>query len=390
MAAIPMRAPSRDRGFWALLALLGVVLAAALGAAHYMEENGHVVTGMNNQVVWGMPHVFAFFLIVAASGALNVASIASVFGEKAYKPHAPLSVLLTIALLAGGLMVLVLDLGRPERLVISATHYNFSSIFAWNMILYTGLFAIGALYLWVLLERRFGRFSGVVGTAAFAWRVTLTSGTGLILGFLVARQAYGSAVVAPLFIALSLAWGLAAFCLAQAALELGRGGAIDDALSRRMGRLLGLFVIVVLWLTAIYHAANLYWARQDAFERFILLEGAPYAALFWGGFIVLGSLVPLALVYHPRLAGPRSTLIASALVIAGGFAFVYVFIIGAQVFPLEIFPGYEAKSAFSDGIVDPYAPSLAEVLLGLGGVAMAAVITTIGARVLPILPARQP
>jgi Ni/Fe-hydrogenase subunit HybB-like protein len=390
MAAIPMRAPSRDRGFWALLALLGVVLAAALGAAHYMEENGHVVTGMNNQVVWGMPHVFAFFLIVAASGALNVASIASVFGEKAYKPHAPLSVLLTIALLAGGLMVLVLDLGRPERLVISATHYNFSSIFAWNMILYTGLFAIGALYLWVLLERRFGRFSGVVGTAAFAWRVTLTSGTGLILGFLVARQAYGSAVVAPLFIALSLAWGLAAFCLAQAALELGRGGAIDDALSRRMGRLLGLFVIVVLWLTAIYHAANLYWARQDAFERFILLEGAPYAALFWGGFIVLGSLVPLALVYHPRLAGPRSTLIASALVIAGGFAFVSVFIIGAQVFPLEIFPGYEAKSAFSDGIVDPYAPSLAEVLLGLGGVAMAAVITTIGARVLPILPARQP
>jgi molybdopterin-containing oxidoreductase family membrane subunit len=246
------------------------------------------------------------------------------------------------------------------------------------------------LYLWVLLERRFGRFSGLVGTAAFAWRVTLTSGTGLILGFLVARQAFGSAVVAPLFIALSLAWGLAAFCLAQAALELGRGGAIDDGFSRRMGRLLGLFVIVVLWLTAIYHGANLYWARQDAFERFILLDGAPYAALFWGGFILLGSLVPLALVYHPRLSGPRSTLIASALVIAGGFAFVYVFIIGAQVFPLEIFPGYEASSAFSDGIVDPYAPSLAEALLGIGGVAMAAAITAIGARVLPILPARQP
>ena len=390
MAAIPMVTRYGHRGFWALLALLGVVLAAALGAAQYMEHNGHVVTGMNNQVVWGMPHVFAFFLIVAASGALNVASIASVFGEKAYKPLAPLSVLLTIALLAGGLMVLVLDLGRPERLVISATHYNFSSIFAWNMILYTGLFAIGALYLWVLLERRFGRFSGIVGTAAFAWRVTLTSGTGLILGFLVARQAYGSAVVAPLFIALSLAWGLAAFCLAQAALELGRGGAVDEALARRMGRLLGFFVIVVLWLTAVYHAANLYWARQDAFERFILIDGAPYAALFWGGFVLLGSLVPLALVYHPRLAGPRSTLFASALVIAGGFAFVYVFIIGAQVFPLDIFPGHEVRSSFSDGIVDPYAPSLAEVLLGLGGVAMAAVITAIGARVLPILPAKQP
>ena len=40
-----------------------------------MEHQGHYVTGMNNQIVWGMPHVFAIFLIVAASGALNVASI---------------------------------------------------------------------------------------------------------------------------------------------------------------------------------------------------------------------------------------------------------------------------------------------------------------------------
>ena len=108
---------------------------------------------MNNQVVWGLPHVFAIFLIVAASGALNVASIGSVFGQPAYKPHAPLSGLLCLALLAGGLMVLVLDLGRPERLIVAATHYNFKSIFAWNMLSLHGLFAIVALYLWTMLER---------------------------------------------------------------------------------------------------------------------------------------------------------------------------------------------------------------------------------------------
>jgi molybdopterin-containing oxidoreductase family membrane subunit len=43
-------------------------------SAHHMETHGHVITGMNNQIVWGLPHVFAIFLIVAASGALNVAS----------------------------------------------------------------------------------------------------------------------------------------------------------------------------------------------------------------------------------------------------------------------------------------------------------------------------
>lgn len=380
------RSASARRAFWLLLAAGGAVVAVALGAAHYMEEHGHIVTGMNNQVVWGLPHVFAIFLIVAASGALNVASVGSVFGESAYKPLAPLSVLLTVALLAGGLMVLVLDLGRPERLVVAATHYNFRSIFAWNMILYNGLFAICALYLWSLLERRLGALSKPVGIAAFAWRVILTTGTGSIFGFLVARSAYASGLIAPLFIALSLAWGLAAFYLAQCGLaRLAGQEAWDEALHARVRRLLAIFVIAALYFVAVHHMTNLYWARQGAFERFILVTGAPYPALFWIGFVGLGSAVPLVLLFHPRLAGPRATAAAALLVSLGALAFLYVFIIGGQAWPLEIFPGYEAASSFRDGQVDGYAPSLPELLLGLGGVAASFVIALAGARVLPIL-----
>ena len=102
--------------FWGLLAFHVLVIAAGLSAALYMEHYGHVVTGMSNQIVWGTPHVFAVFLIVAASGALNVASFSSVFNKLAYKPYARLSGVLAIALLIGGLAVLVLDLGRPDRL----------------------------------------------------------------------------------------------------------------------------------------------------------------------------------------------------------------------------------------------------------------------------------
>lgn len=70
--------------YWMLLALLGSFVLAAVGSHFYMEHGGHYVTGMSNQIVWGLPHVFAVFLIVAASGALNVASISSVFGKTAY------------------------------------------------------------------------------------------------------------------------------------------------------------------------------------------------------------------------------------------------------------------------------------------------------------------
>ncbi|MBK7660619.1 MAG: polysulfide reductase NrfD [Betaproteobacteria bacterium] len=374
------------RGFAALAAAGAAVLAVALGAAHYMEEHGHVVTGMGNQVVWGLPHVFALFLIVASSGALNVASVGSVFGEAAYKRRAPVSALLALALLAGGLMVLVLDLGRPERLVVAATHYNFRSIFAWNMILYNGFLAILVAYLWTNLERRFVPLSTPVGILAFVWRIVLTTGTGSIFGFLVSRQGYASGLVAPLFIAMSLAWGLAVFLLVQGALARWHDAPVPEAFRLRLRRLLGVFVATVAYLTAVLHLTNLYWAKQAAFERFILVDGAPYAWLFWAGWAGVGTAVPLVIAFHPRLAGPRATTIAALAVIAGAFAQLYVFIVGAQAFPLEIFPGYATSSAFRDGAVAPYVPSLPEALLGLGGIALAYLIVLAGARLFDVVP----
>jgi molybdopterin-containing oxidoreductase family membrane subunit len=374
------------RRFWLLAALLGLVVLAGLAAAHYMEENGHIVTGMNNRIVWGLPHVFAIFLIVAASGALNVASIGSVFGKAAYKARAPLSGLLCIALLAGGLAVLMLDLGRPERMIVAATHYNFTSVFAWNVFLYSGMFAIVAVYLWTLMERRMKVHSGRVGLAAFVWRIVLTTGTGAIFAFLVARQAYGSALLPPLFIVMSFAWGLAVFLVVQSAVYAWSDGAAPPDVLRRMRNLLGLFIAAVLYLTLVQHLTNAYFARQVAFERFILIDGGVYPALFWWGYVVAGSVAPLVLVFHPRLGGPKSVLAASLLTIAGALALLYVFIIGGQAWPLEIFPGYQADSSFGDGQIAAYAPRLPELLLGIGGVAITALITVIGLRVLPFAP----
>jgi len=383
------RQRSDERRFYALLALGVLVTLAGLFAAQRMEHVGHVVTGMNNQVVWGLPHVFAIFMIVAGSGVLNVASIGSVFGVGLYKKRAPLSALLSLALLAGGLMVLMLDLGRPERLIVAATHYNFKSMFAWNVFLYSGMFAIVAIYLWTMFERRFNGYTQAAGIAALLWRFALTTGTGSIFGFLVARQAYQSALLAPLFIVLSFGWGLAVFMLVQSALLAWNGQSLDAALRRRLIRLLGLFVAAALYLVAVHHMTSLYFARQSAFETFILLGrggGGVFAMLFWGGFVLLGSLLPLLLAFHPRLAGERGSLAACLLVLLGAFAWLYVFIIGGQAFPLDIFPGFEVSSSFGDGAVASYVPRWPELLLGLGGIGVAFVVTVVGVRVLDFMP----
>jgi molybdopterin-containing oxidoreductase family membrane subunit len=377
------------RLYWLLLAAGGALTGAGLLAAHTMDEHGHAITGMDNQVVWGLPHVFAIFMIVAASGVLNVASIGSVFGQPVYKKRAPLSGLLALTLLAGGLLVLMLDLGRPERVIVAATHYNFTSVFAWNVFLYSGMFAIVAIYLWTLFERRFNSYAQAAGIAALIWRFVLTTGTGSIFGFLVARQAYQSALLAPLFIVLSFGWGLAVFLIVQSSMFAWNGRRLDAAVQRRLARLLGVFVAAALYLVAVYHGTNGYFARQSAFEAFVLLGrdgGGVYAALFWLGYVMLGSLLPLALLFGSWAVRARLVLGAAALVVLGAFAFLYVFIIGGQAFPLEIFPGHAASSGFGDGSVAAYVPSWPELLLGLGGIGAAFVLTAVGVRVLDFLP----
>ena len=373
--------------YYGLLGGLGLLALLGLFAAYQMEHHGHIITGMTNQVVWGIPHVFAVFLIVAASGVLNVASIATVFGKQFYKPLAPLSALLAIALLAGGLMVLMLDLGRADRLIVAMTQYNFKSVFAWNVFLYTGFFTLSAIYIWTMMDRKVAAFNKPVGFAAFFWRLSLTTGTGSIFGFLVARQAYDTALLAPMFIIMSFCYGLAVYLLVLMAAYSWSKRPLGDAVIRRLKNLLGVFIAAVLYFVAVYHLTNVYFTRQHEFERFILLDGGIYTLLFWIGQILLGGVVPLILLHAPATRQSRSA-IASAclLVVLGGLAQMYVTIIGGQAFPLQMFPGMVESSSFFDGVIHPYVPSLPETLLGLGGVAVAGAMVVFAIKILRFLP----
>jgi len=379
----------RTGQFIALLSLGGLVVLGALYAFFTLEHTGHILTGMNNQIVWGLPHVFAVFLIVAASGALNVASIGSVFGKQVYKSRAPLSGMLALALLSGGLAVLVLDLGRPDRLVVAMTQYNFKSIFAWNMIFYNGFFAIVGLYLITLMDRRLKVWSKPVGYMAFFWRLSLTTATGSIFGFLVARAGYNSALMAPMFVIMSFAYGLAVFMVVQSSMYRWNGLILDEGVRRRMKNLLAVFVGASLYFTIVFHLTNLYFAKQWEFERFILLDGGIYTTVFWVGQVLIGGIVPLILLFMPRSQDAQKMcfcFLAPLLVILGGVAQMYVTIVGGQAFPLVMFPGHEVHSSFYDGVVHAYSPSVYEWLLGMGGVGITFVLTVVAVRVFKFMP----
>ena len=362
------------------------LIAMGLYSFITLEHEGHWLTGMNNQVVWGLPHVFAIFLIIAASGILNIASISSVFNIKIYKPLGRLSALLAICLLTGGLIVLVLDLGRPDRLVVAMTTFNFKSIFAWNIFLYSGFMAVIAIYLWMMFEARYNKFVGNIGTFAFVWRITLTTGTGSIFAFLVAKEAYG-ALLAPLFIALSLLMGTAIFYKILFWMDRGLGVTLGSEIISRFRKLLIYFIFTVFYITILSHLTSLYVTKNHEFEFFLLFSNNIYTFLFWAVQIGVGTILPLIILYNKKLSkSSLGILLASILVIIGGFTMLYIIIISGQAYPLDIFPGYTESSSFYDGVISAYTPSIYELMLGLGGVGISATIYIFAIMVLDFTP----
>jgi len=371
------------------LVVLIVLVVAGAWCAWLMEHNGHQITGMNNHVIWGMPHVFAIFLIVSASGALNVASLSTVFGQSLYKPYARLSVALSIALLVGGLMILVFDLGRPDRLIVAITTWNFRSVFAWNILFYTGFIVLGVAYLSCLIERRYQAYSRSVGWIAMFWRLALTTATGSIFGFLVGRDALDSALLAPMFIAMSLAFGTAIFVLSGAAVCRWSNVDWSETLRQSVATYLLWFVLAMGYFTIVHHLTNLY-VREHRATELAFFTGS-LSLIFWIGHVMIGVVVPVWLTASFRRAPTMSRLIAAAsVVILGGLCHVYTIVIGSQFRPQRLFPDkLITDSHFGDAGFPAYVPSWFEFGLGFAGIACAALLLLMAMRVFPFVPAQS-
>jgi molybdopterin-containing oxidoreductase family membrane subunit len=94
--------------------------------------------------------------------------------------------------------------------------------------------------------------------------------------------------------------------------------------------------------------------------------------------------------FHTMIGEKISLAFASLFVVLGGHAFMYVFIIGGEAFPIEMFPGKIVSSSFADGAVVAYTPSWPEFFLGLGGYGIAGLLMTVAMWALPILPGGFP
>ncbi|MBF0110277.1 MAG: polysulfide reductase NrfD [Magnetococcales bacterium] len=375
----------RSRGYWTLVGVCSLLLLLGLGAFLAIEILGHGITGMNNQVVWGMPHVFAITLLVMASGALNLGSMSTVFATIQFKQFTRFSAFLSIVLLVGGLTVLLLDLGRPDRLLLPMLHMNFRSMFTWNVFLYSGFLVLCILYLWSMFEYK--QYTKVVGSTAFAWRVILTTGTGSIFGVIQARDVFHSAITGPMFVAVSLTSGTALSTIILVSTYRRTGRFMDEKLVFGLRNALIFFTLLVGYLFVVEKFTKFYSPAFYEVETWLLT--GPWAWLYWFGVWGCCVIFPLAILFNSRMGNTVSgVMAASGITVVGAFGFVAHVLLAGQAYPFDMFPGFQTNSVFLDGHDALYTPALVEFVLGFGGIGLSALLFLLGIKFFRLLPAK--
>ncbi|NQT13565.1 MAG: polysulfide reductase NrfD [Planctomycetes bacterium] len=369
-------------GFFAALAGIGLL------ATWWASKEGLAVTGMTNRIPWGVQIVMAVYYIGLSAGSLVISGLYGVFGKVEYKPFARVAVYLAMLFLIAGLLSILTDQGRMDRIFVEPfVHFNLQSMFSINPILYNGHILICIVYLWALFTER-KTLTTVVATLAFGWAFCVHTGTGAIFGF-GARVLYESPLLPASFVAAAMASGTALMIVVIVGLFKATKRPLDDDLVFWLGRrFLAICLLIVVYFLFVENAYRYYVIELREAATYYLFGGF-HSLLFWFGLILLGCVVPLWILFHPRASKSIPWVVfASSLVIFGVLCERFVIVLPGLTHGPELFPGMVITDSViltQEGNVT-YAMSMVEFLQALGVFGVIAFLFLAGLKYLKLLP----
>lgn len=339
------------RSFWAVVLFLGVIVAVGVFAYLQQLRYGLQVTGMRDQVSWGLYiSNFVFFIGVSHAGTL-ISAILRVTGAEWRKPITRMAESITVAaLVVGGLFPLI-DLGRPDRILNVLIFGRLQSAILWDFIAIATYLTGSLLYLYLPLipdlailreakaggpirrrlysflslrwrdspeqKRRLMRVIGIMAVLIIPIAVSVHTVVSWIFGMTL-RVGWHTSIFGPYFVVGAILSGIATIILAMAAFRYAyRLQAFIKPLHfRNLGlMLLALDLILIYftlndYLTAAYggESADVAWLRS--------LSAGPYMYLFWG-MVIGGFLIPVAILAITRTKSVLWTVVAAACINVG-------------------------------------------------------------------------
>jgi dimethyl sulfoxide reductase membrane subunit len=373
------------------LVALAVLILFGLSAWIYQLTQGLIVTGMRDEVSWGLYiTTFAFFVGLSAGG-LIMASAAEAFGAGSFRPLARLGVLSAGACVFVAAITIIPDLGNPQRVWELFRYPNWTSPMIWDVIIIIVYFAFSAIDLTLMTRRgvepgkraRQLRIAAYIGLPA---AVLLHSITAWIFGLQISRPFWNTALLAPMFVTSAILSGTALITVvALAARRFDRLQLPDETWSA-VRKLLATTLVIDLFLVGADYL-TIVWGNvpRDRAALNMILPGGSWQWVFWLEWIV-GGVVPFLLLVMPRFQRRYGVLgLASALVLVGVYAFRIELVVGGLLKPILSFaPGVSLGSSQlptgSFELTGTYHPTWVEYAIVIGLMAFLCLLLTVGYR----------
>lgn len=391
----------RPLAIW--LGVLSAILALGIYGMIQVLLHGLQVTGLNDRVSWGLWITQDLSSIALGAGAFTFSAAVYLFRIKRLEPLARPAVFIGFLGYTSAMLVLAMDIGRPDRFWHPLVYWNVHSVLweiTWCVVLYSLVLLMEVVP--VILEARFfdrwswlrklahplHRFTPVLAVLGMGLSLLHQSSLGATYGVLSGRAIWYKPSLPIMFIISAVASGVALTLLATLATEKIRDRRfLSTETKRQVARLVGYTQLAYQYIKLWDWAATSYYSQAPgtatALER--LKATTPYTATFWGIEVVLGGLVPvIILLYQPLRRKDTALMSGLALIILGLIVNRWNVTLSGLVAPPEWSPG-----VLGNVIVASYFPTWVEIAVSLGILAYGLIGFTLGARFLPIFSRRK-
>lgn len=193
-------------GFWAVLIAIG-----ALAYARQLTE-GLTVTGMNQDVTWGLYIAQFTFLVGVAASAVMVVLPYYLHNYKDFGKMVILGEFLAVSAVLMCMLFIFVDMGQPTRVVNVFLHPTLNSMMFWDSLVLTGYLVLNLVIGAVTFEaERRGappsKWIKPIIYLSIPWAVSIHTVTAFLYAGLEARPFWMTAVLAPRFLASAFAAG---------------------------------------------------------------------------------------------------------------------------------------------------------------------------------------
>lgn len=368
--------------------VIGVVLlVAGAGSMITRLNEGLGPTNITSYVPWGLWVGFYDYMVWLEVGSLMVFTVLIYLAGFSVLKRMKGVVLFTgFVIVLTALLIVLIDLGHPERFWHVLLYPDFGSMITWMVWLHS-------LYLLVLLAELllvlFGgekaeRWVKLLAYLSLPMGLALIIVSGSIFGVIATRPLWNTASLPLMFLISSLAAGSSLLTLLVVLFWPNKQDDHYRTIVRRLARLTsvllagGIFAAGLIAFTMLYQGSG----SPVRAEAINLILSGPFAWTFWGLHVVLGVLIPLILL----VTMPRSPLMVGIATFLSAITFVAVTL--NIVIPILVTPDLQGlATAFNDPKLDVnYVPNLMEWLTLAFIFGFGSLLFGLGMRFLPLRP----